>query len=620
MKESDDFRQKVTKTMELLNKSKKLKEYLENEISQTDGYINTLAEDGVDVTQLRTTFGEVTYQFGRCKGLEDYKRVGDLLNNTRSHAHNLDMKIQEIIAVVDQTLQNIDKYSKLGLDMTNPLRVLVALRNKLRLKDHQTAMLYASEAWTQTETIRQKYEQINTYLDELNQRYEECKKLEMSTDEMQETIDKIKAHISGSEMNLAYKEMESLTKSLDEVQTEYLNTLIQDAYYEISLQPDINFSTVQEMLSQAEYALYNADFTTAVSLAKKTGPAIEGYQKSYQDTLNAVEKASSHIFHAKNLGVNVYQAENILSEANRMLMTSDFRMAEEYARQAEMELDVLREEIEWRERTGMENMYANVRNSLMALNSELQGDKAKGVDIEDAENLVEKIIEKMEEAKTMDDYKDIQEYISATYSSISRSRARHSRKENEKLEGRKELDDLSLRVRNFKNVCKVPKEIEKFMEKAFSAYDKGKTVDMKRDVGQIEQFFREMEMKEIDIDVNIKLLKEQVRIEDWVPVEIHLVNNSNAFIKDVSLKIEGAVDQKGFRKIPEIKGQDSVKKKMKVRFQNLGQNRLSFITKGLRAMDERGFKLKEKANVFVGAREEYFSEEYLEEESVDWGE
>ncbi len=617
MDNSDEFREKVYESMELLIKAKKFKEYLEHELAEVGNYVNTLSLDGVDVSEALLTLEEARTKFSRCKGITDYSQVANLLSSAKAKAYNADLKVQEIIAIVDQTLDNIEKYSKTGLDMSDPLRVLVALRNKMKEHDLKTAMLFASEAWTQTENIRQKFEQINTYLDDLVKRYEQCKKVEIENEKMPKIIEVIRDHIAKSEMNDAYREMEELTKHLDEAQTEYVNKIIQDAYYEISLQPDIEFSIVQETLSQAEYALYNADFLTAIDLAKKAGPMVESNIKEYQSTLGKVEKVSSHIFHAKNLGVNVYQAESILSEANRMLMDSDFRMAEEYARQAEMELDIMKDEIEWRERSNMENMYKNVRDSLMALNQELQGDKAQGIDMTDAENLVEKIIEKMEEANTIEDYKQIQEYISATYSAMSRARARHMRIQMEKQEGRKELDILKQRLSAFENVCIVPEETKSFMEKAFKAYDKGNTVDMKRDVGQIEQFFKEMEAKELDVDVSIRLLKQHVRVEDWVPAEITLVNNSNPNIRDVGMKMDGVVDQKGFRKVPEIRGRDEAKVKMKIRFQSLGQNQVSFSTMGIRALDGRKFKLKEKANVFVGAREEF--EDYIDEVAVDWG-
>jgi len=620
MDESDEFRAKVTKTMEILEKTKKFKEHLETEISEMEGYLTSLAADGVEVNTSRKELDAAKNQFKRCKGMKDYIAVGNRLNKAKNTAHNIDLKVQEIIATTEQSLSNIKKYSEMGMDMKKPMRLLAALRSKMKLHDHEAAMLYASQALTLTEDIYQRYSQISTYLEELVRRFEQCKKLDIENPEMPDKLELINVHIKANDLNNAYKEMESFTKLLDVAQTEYVNKSIQDSYYEISLQPDIIFSNVQETLSQAEYAVYNADFFTAIDLAQKAGPMIEGYVKEYQKTLNKVEGVSSRLFLAKNLGVNVYQAESILGEANRMLLASDFKMAEEYARQSSVELDLMKEEIEWRERSSMENMYANVRNALMDLNGELQQDRSKGVDIEDAENLVEKIIEKMEQAKTMDDYKKIQEYITATYSALSRARARHSRKEQDKREGGIELKALRERLKNFEKVCMVPKDIRDHLEKAAMAYQKGKAMSVKRDVGQIEQFFKEMEMKEIDIDVNIHLLEEAARIEDWVPAEITIKNNSNAHIKELMLKVSGVVDQKGFRKIPEIKGQASHSEKMKLRFQNLGQNRLTFATRGIRAMDGRAFQLKEKTNVFVGSREEFFDEDYIVEGAVDWGE
>jgi hypothetical protein len=120
--------------------------------------------------------------------------------------------------------------------------------------------------------------------------------------------------------------------------------------------------------------------------------------------------------------------------------------------------------------------------------------------------------------------------------------------------------------------------------------------------------------------VNIHLLEEAARVEDWVPAELTIKNNSNTHIKDIMLKVSGVVDQKGFRKIKEIKGQASQSERMKLRFQNLGQNRLTFATRGVRTMDGRAFQLKEKTNVFVGSREEFFDEDYIVEGAVDWGE
>ena len=617
--ESDEFREKVTKTMKILKRTIKFKEYLGNEIIEMENFIEALAADGVDVSNSQVLFQEAKVNFERSRGLEDYQIVSKLLVDAKNSAHNADLKIQEIIATVDQTLGNIDKFSKLGLDMKKPLRILAAMRNKLTRKEHQAAVHLANQAWSLTEEIHQKFSQINTYLDELKRRYEQCKKLEIATDEMPKKLDEIDVHIKENDLNNAYKEMENLTKLLDTAQTEYVNKLIQDAYYDISLQPDIAFADVQDVLSQAEYALYNADFFTAVDLSRKAGPMVQNCIKEYQKTLDKVEAISNRIFHAKNLGVNVLQAETIVAEANRMLLASDFKMSEEYVRQSSVELDIMKDEIEWRERSSMENMYANVRNALMGLNSELQQDKKNGVEIDDAENLVEKIIEKMDEAKTMDDYKKIQEYISATYSALSRARARHTRKESEKLEGEKELNVLREKLKDFGRVCLVPAEIKEHIDKAFKAYQKGKTVDMKRDVGQIEQFFKEMGMKEIDVDVNIKLLKDDVSVEDWVPAEITLKNNGNAFIKDISLVIDGVVDQKGFHKIKTIKGQDSSSRNVRIRFKALGQNRLTFSTTGVRAMDNRAFKLKEKANIFVGTREE-FADDFPVEGAVDWGE
>ncbi len=620
MDESDEFRAKVTKTMEILAKTKKFKEYLENEFVEMDAYLLSLAADGVDVSASKQELLSAKSQFTRCRGMKDYIAVGNRLNKAKNTAHNIDLKVQEIIATVEQSLANIKKYTELGMDMKKPLRLLAALRSKMKLHDHEAAMLYASQAWTLTEDIYQRYSQISTYLDELIRRYEQCKKLEIENPEMPDKLEIINVHIKANDLNNAYKEMENFTKLLDVAQTEYVNKLIQDSYYEISLQPDIIFSNVQETLSQAEYAVYNADFFTAIDLAQKAGPLIESHVKTYQKTLNKVEGVSSRLYLAKNLGVNVYQAESILGEANRMLLASDFKMAEEYARQSSVELDIVKDEIDWRQRSNMENMYANVRNALMALNGELQQDRSKGVDIEDAENLVEKIIEKMEQAKTAEDYKKIQEYITATYSALSRARARHSRKEQEKREGGIELKALKEKLKSFEKVCMVPKDITDHLEKAMNAYKKGKAMDVKREVGQIEQFFREMEMKEIDIDVNINLLEEASRVEDWVPAEITIKNNSNTHIKEIMLKVSGVVDQKGFRKIAEIKGQASHSERMKLRFQNLGQNRLTFATRGMRAMDGRAFQLKEKTNVFVGSQEEFFDEDYIVEGAVDWGE
>ncbi|MDP7265745.1 MAG: hypothetical protein QGH39_09345, partial [Candidatus Thermoplasmatota archaeon] len=608
MDESDEFRTKVTKTMEILTKTKKFKDYLDKEFVEMEGYLTSLAADGVDVSASRKELESAKDQFKRCRGMKDYIAVGNRLNKAKNTAHNIDLKVQEIIATVEQSLTNIKKYSELGMDMKKPLRLLAALRSKMKHHDHEAAMLYASQAWTLTEDIYQRYSQISTYLDELVRRNDQCRKLEIENPEMPDKLDVIKVHIKANDLDNAYKEMESFTKLLDISQTEYVNKLIQDSYYEISLQPDIIFSNVQETLSQAEYAVYNADFFTAIDLAQKAGPMIEGSVKEYQKTLNKVENVSSRLYLAKNLGVNVYQAESILGEANRMLLASDFKMAEEYARQSSVELDIVKDEIDWRQRSNMENMYANVRNALMALNGELQQDRSKGVDIVDAENLVEKIIEKMERAKTMDDYKKIQDYITATYSALSRARARHSRKEQDKREGGIELKALRERLKNFEKVCMVPKEVRDHLEKATNAYKKGKAMDVKREVGQIEQFFKEMEMKEIDIDVNIHLLEEAARVEDWVPAELTIKNNSNTHIKDIMLKVSGVVDQKGFRKIKEIKGQASQSERMKLRFQNLGQNRLTFATRGVRTMDGRAFQLKEKTNVFVGSREEFFDE------------
>lgn len=617
MADDDKFREKVTKCMELLVKSKKYREYLKQEISDVEGYIATLAADGVNVSEASGILNEAKIKFPRAGGLTDYAAVGNQLNTAKAKAYNADLKVQEIIAIVDQTLGNIEKYSKMGLDMSDPLRVLVALRNKIRLHELDTAMLFASEAWTQTEDIRQRFEQINTYLEELVRRYEQCESVKIATEGMPVLLGTVRKHIASSDMNGAYKEMEELTKLLDTAQTDHINKLLEDAYYEIELQPDIDFTQVQETLSQAEYALYNADFFTAIDLAKKAGPLVEANIKEYQSTLDKVETVSQQIFHAKNLGVNVYQAESILSEANRMLVASDFRMAEEYARQAETELDIMRDEIQWRERASMENMYKNVRDSLMTLNRELQENKKKGVDMEDAETLVEKIIENMEDASTMEDYKKMQEYISATYSAMSRSQARHSRNIMEKQEGRRELDGIRGRLAAFEGVCVVPGEIKDFMEKAFEAYDKDDTVDMKRDVGQIEQFMKEMEQKKLDVDVGIKILKERVSVEDWVLVDITLTNNSNPHIRSVRMKMDGVVDQKGFHRIDEIPGHGKATVRMKIRFQSLGQNQLTFNTMGMRALDGRKFKLKEKANVFVGPREEL--EGYIDEVAVDWG-
>ena len=617
--DSDEFREKVTRTMKHLKKTIKFKEYIENEIIEMDDFIRALATDGVDVSRSQTLLGEAKAMFERSRGLEDYRIVSKLLMDAKNSAHNADLKIQEIIATVDQTLGNIDKFSKLGLEMKKPLQVLAAMRNKLKRNEQQAAILLANQAWSLTEEIHQKFSQINTYLDELKRRYDQCKELDIATDEMPKKLEEIDVHIKANDPNNAYKEMENLTKLLDTAQTEYVNKLIQDAYYDISLQPDIAFTDVQEVLSQAEYAMYNADFFTAIDLSQKTGAMVQKCIKEYQKTLEKVEAISTRIFNAKNLGVSVLQAETIVAEANRMLLASDFKMAEEYVRQSGVELDIMKEEIEWRERSSMENMYANVRNALMGLNSELQQDKKNGVDIVDAENLVERIIEKMDEAKSMDDYKKIQEYISATYSALTRARARHTRKESEKREGEKELHVLREKIKDFERECLVPEEIKKHVDQAFKAYKKGNPVDMKRDVGQIEQFFREMGMKEIDVDINIRLLKDDIRIEDWVPAEITLKNNSNAFIRDISLVIDGVVDQKGFQRIRRIKGQESFSQNIRIRFQAMGQNRLTFNTTGLRAMDNRAFKLREKANIFVGSREELL-DDFTVEGAVDWGE
>ena len=76
---------------------------------------------------------------------------------------------------------------------------------------------------------------------------------------------------------------------LDNVQGEYLNQMLQQAYYDMSLYPDISFTQLQEYLSQAEYDIYNRDFFMAYDRIQECVPAIQEHIERYQEVLKHVE-------------------------------------------------------------------------------------------------------------------------------------------------------------------------------------------------------------------------------------------------------------------------------------------------------------------------------------------
>ncbi len=618
MSNDDRFQNRIKDVTEILNKTVAYHDYLEKELQKVEVEISTLKAEGMPVERAEVLISDAKEIFQRSKGLDDYKEANSILQSAQRESKDMENRVQRFLTMVSETLANVNKYSDMGLDMGNALKLLSQARTKMNNREHQAAILFASRAWNLTEQIYQKYEQLNGYREHIQQRFDECSHFGIVTPDIPILIKELDEHIKRNELKLAYDKIEALSAILDNREGDYVNEMIQEVYYEINRHSGVPLNATLEVLSQAEYSMSQGDFGTAIEMARKARPLLEEEMERYHRLRKKVESISGRLFHAKNLGVQVFQAESALNEADAALQVSEYQMAEGYLQQADNELKSLEYEVQMRERQGIEHLKRAVDNGLRILKDEIETEKARGVDTDDPESILSKILEMLSDASNIDEFRKIQEYLGPAHSALSRARSRFNKKESEEQHGRQDIDDMAEKIKQMESVINIPNSILAHLQKAEECYSNKEYVEVTRNLGQMEQFFSMINDEDVDLEIDMEVIQKEIVEGDWAKTKMNIVNLSHLHLNHLRFEIGGVDEVKGMRNIRDFHGNDKTAMNFFVKFKELGQNNVKVRVKGRKTIDRSIFRMVVKTDVFVGKGDKWFEDELGEDGSIEW--
>jgi len=332
---------------------------------------------------------------------------------------------------------------------------------------------------------------------------------------------------------------------------------------------------VQELLAKAESSLETDMDLAWQLLSKAKAQARETQVKLLGRMKLLVDQTADSVDRLRGLGVDAGPAEILLKEAREAFESGRFDKVEEIANNVRGTL----------ERVQADSMAKEVEMELGTLIQDIEKARGEGVDTNHAEAFLVRI----EDALQRKDFPAIDEFLRRARESLREQRRKTILKRSQQ-----ELERLGAMLVEGKALGAVSPEAEGLLLRAREALAEGRTDDLDAIVRQASAIAKATIQKFLEDKyprLFLTMPTAGLQAEAWNRFVVELANKGNLAAKDVEFRVTGDVDVRGLEMVPRIEPNEKKRVEFGVRPRSSGPVPLDMEVRYHRPLDEREYEL-----------------------------
>ncbi|MCL0095041.1 hypothetical protein M1O52_00605 [Dehalococcoidia bacterium] len=285
---------------------------------------------------------DILRQAERALAADDFERAISLAEQAKTKAEGIKGDAEAAIEEIDKAREVIEARTAEGLDMAEAEDLLRQAERALAEGDFGEAISLARQAETKAEGIRRA-----AALEQIDQAKEAITTGRAEGLDMAEAEDLLRQ----AERALAGGDYGEATSLAQQAETKVEGIRRAAALEQIEQAKEasttgraegLDMAEAETLLSRAEEALARGDFGRAISLAEQAKTKAEGIKGDAEAAIEEIDKAREVIEARTAEGLDMAEAEDLLRQAERALAEGDFGEAISLARQAETKAEGIR--------------------------------------------------------------------------------------------------------------------------------------------------------------------------------------------------------------------------------------------------------------------------------------
>ncbi len=391
--EEEDYKKalelsKKAKSLVDAEKDKHFDQYPKEIIADTEELLNDLDGKGVDITKPKELFEQAKEHFDKKQILsgKDLAREAQAIAK-KAYKEKISEEVANDIAVAKSKIKDI---RTLGIDTALADEEIRLAEELLFDEEHfPKSQEHLKKGLSIAENLQHEYQrqQAQEALDQVNNLIMDLEREGIDTTEVSEALKVAKGFFNRGSYIVALDHLRRAQASANELQQKFIVEAVQNRYeYARNLIDEtsnlgLDTMDAENLLKEVEGSIETEDFSKAKETLNKFETKTKIMKENYYSDLaqDSISSSQMLISEAKNIGIDVGEAQSLVKEAEDAFKDSNFEQAQNLASQAE---DVTKNIWDGFRR----ETTSSAVDEIKGLFTETRG--LKGVDTADAERLL----------------------------------------------------------------------------------------------------------------------------------------------------------------------------------------------------------------------------------------
>ncbi|MFO7991786.1 MAG: hypothetical protein R6U61_05785 [Thermoplasmata archaeon] len=413
--------------------------------SELEKKIDVAERLGLDISDLEATLDVI-----RSDSKEG--KVEEALDKLKETRDDIDTRMKEYVEPeINRTKDIIQSAKQIGIDVSGPENILSDAEKEWEDGEYEHALKTIDSCQQRIEEIRNKSKKAAGEVKKAKEKLEEAKDLHADVKKANEILDGAMVALKEDRYEEAIDKSSQVLKEVDKAQKERVKKLLSSFRNKIkeTKKEGVNTALADNLMKRAEKAMERKKFREAINLAMQSEGELERIELQQDIAKRSINSTHEKLEKAKEKGINVGDAENLLNQAKQAYKGGFYVKA-----------------------------FDNAVKSGDKLNNLIRT-------FEESEELIARIDEFIEKTYDMDiDVEDLKEKLNESKASFNRGRYEKSYSEIKSAES--EMKNLKPQIKEVLN--KVRDDVENFSQKGRDvgrAYEIIKNAEATLEVGEI---------------------------------------------------------------------------------------------------------------------------------------
>ncbi|MEM2900483.1 MAG: hypothetical protein QXT63_06785 [Thermoplasmata archaeon] len=314
----------------------------------------------------------------------------DKTYSSANEAYEVGKRISELftkaVALIANAQSEVASLKKVGCDATKPEDLLAKATLAMEYNEYENATKHASESISESKAILEKFERAVAAIKAAEELFSSLKSRGIDTARAALFLKQAKAEMQASELERALdyeKAMNLANQSIEEgkkVEESYNNAVEMMKKASEMLEKvkaeGIDVREAESLLSKSEKEQKLMSYNSAYEWAKKSIEMLEKKKKEYTDALDAINKAKGDIESANSEGLPTEEAKKKLESANEALNKMEYLSAIELTKECVNQIKKVKE------------LKANAEKIIEEAEKAIEEARAEKVDVSAAEKAI----------------------------------------------------------------------------------------------------------------------------------------------------------------------------------------------------------------------------------------